>query len=759
MESVVIPIILLIIAIGALFLIARELDLTRKRKLTGIIFFLLAILFLISQVSYLIYPTERYRNFGGLFGHYSSLGSFWLIGFYFLIIPCVLGYLGYIYFMKPERKMTLELLFLIPIGIIIGTVLSLLTSFTIEEITAGGTLGTIISNFLLDYFGHLGTYLILLFGTAIIVLMIMKEKILPKPKPRVVTAREDKPKKEPKAKKEKSLKEATTTTALKAQTKKVIPQVDFKSEFLAILHDPHEAYGVDRGTLEQEAEILTNRLAQFDVAGRIIGIESGPVISRFEFEPAPGVKVNRIANLDNDLALALKATRIRVVAPIPGKSAVGIEVPNRDRSLVNLKKGILDEEFENNPSPLGIVLGEDITGKPVTADIANMPHMLIAGTTGSGKSVCINTIILSLLYHSSHRDIRFLMIDPKRLELPMYNPIPHLLRRAVTEPGNTVSELEKLVSIMELRYRDFAREGVRDIDGYNEKMRKQRGEQKPYLLIVVDELADLMLTAPSEIEENITRLAQMSRAVGIHLILATQRPSVDVITGLIKANFPCRIAFQVASKTDSRTILDMNGAETLLGRGDMLFLPPGKGTPVRLHGAYVSTDEVSGISNLIARQYMYERLRGCEGDLDEIVQAILDEELWTIFVDRRDPAFDEKRKALANIMSVEAIDEIVETGYYPQLPEIETKKELEQAEEETLDVDPMFVEAAKLVFRHQVASVSLLQRRLGIGYARAGRIIDQLEAAGVVEPFQGSKSRKVYIERQEELDSVIRKYC
>jgi S-DNA-T family DNA segregation ATPase FtsK/SpoIIIE len=350
------------------------------------------------------------------------------------------------------------------------------------------------------------------------------------------------------------------------------------------------------------------------------------------------------------------------------------------------------------------------------------------------------------------------MIDPKRLELPMYNPIPHLLRKAITQPKHAVSELEKLVSIMEIRYRDFAREGVRDIDGYNEKMRKKRGETKPYIVIIVDELADLMLTAPSEIEENITRLAQMSRAVGIHLVLATQRPSVDVITGLIKANFPCRIAFQVASKTDSRTILDMNGAESLLGRGDMLFLPPGKGTPVRLHGAYISTEEVSGISNLIARKYLVDLLSDIEGDIGEIINTIIDEELWTVFADTKDPAFDEKRRSLSNLIPVEKIDEIIDKGYYPSLSEEHVQAQVVM-QEDTTDVDPMFPEAAKLVFRHQVASVSLLQRRLSLGYARAGRIIDQLEAAGVVEPFQGSKSRKVLIEREEELNAVLQKYC
>jgi S-DNA-T family DNA segregation ATPase FtsK/SpoIIIE len=310
---------------------------------------------------------------------------------------------------------------------------------------------------------------------------------------------------------------------------------------------------------------------------------------------------------------------------------------------------------------------------------------------------------------------------------------------------------------MEARYRDFARENVRDIDGYNEKMRKKNGKIKPYIIIIVDELADLMLTAPSEIEENITRLAQMSRAVGIHLLLATQRPSVDVITGLIKANFPCRVAFQVASKTDSRTILDMNGAESLLGRGDMLFLPPGKGTPVRLHGAYISTEEVCGISNLIARQYLYELLEDVDADVNEIATAILDEELWTVFVDQNDPAFEEKQRALMNIMPKEKIDEIIEMGYYPELGEVQ-EDEITVSTAANGEVDTMFKEAARLVFRHQVASVSLLQRRLNLGYARAGRIIDQLEAAGIVEPFQGSKSRKVLVQLQDELEEVLLKY-
>lgn len=751
--NTIISIILLVIAGLVLFLIAQKLDEKKRRKLIGIVLVLLCILFLISQISFLLFPLERYKNFGGLFGFYSSIWVFYLVGLYFFIIPGLLGYLGYRYLFESEKKDGIYLLFTIPIGIIFDTILSLFLKVP-KFAQSGGKLGTIISDFLLSYFGSVGTYIIIGFSIIIVLFMMMKKIILPRPAGIMQEMHKEKPRKEKKEKKEKPVEKVEAEELPK---KKKLPEIDFKTEFMKILQTPTKKYGVDTEALKKEGEVLTSRLAEFDVTGKIVGIESGPVISRFEFEPAPGIKVNRIANLDNDLALALKATRVRIVAPIPGKSAVGIEVPNRERRLVYLKNCLLDTNFENNPSPLAIVLGDDITGNPVSDDIATMPHMLIAGTTGSGKSVCINTIIISLLYHATYKDVRFLMIDPKRLELPMYNSIPYLLRRAIIEPKDAVEELEQLVSIMEARYRDFARENVRDIDGYNEKMRKKGGEIKPYIIIIVDELADLMLTAPGEIEENITRLAQMSRAVGIHLVLATQRPSVDVITGLIKANFPCRIAFQVASKTDSRTILDMNGAESLLGRGDMLFLPPGKGTPIRLHGAYISTEEVSGISNLIAKQYLIDILKDIEADLEEVITAILDEELWSVFIDQNDPAFEEKRKALANIIPSEKIDEIIQNGYYPQLGEVEIEETAVSTEEES-EVDPMFKEAAQLVFRHQIASVSLLQRRLNLGYARAGRIIDQLEAAGVVEPFQGSKSRKVLIERQEKLEEILSKY-
>ncbi len=753
LAKLIVAILLLTLACGALFYIAQHLDEKKRHKLTGIIATLLGILFLVSQISFLLFPLERYKNFGGLFGYHTSRLAFSLLGLYFFVIPGVLLYLGYLYLTKQKIKDGYHLLYLIPIGVIGGVLLSLSLKWSpLQDIDSGGKLGMLIKEFLLRYFGSLGTYIIIAFGILTIAFMTMKGFIIPKRQSSAVKV--EKPRVEPEIEEASDEKREERAPRKK---KKEIPVVDFRTEFLKILAEPTKKVGIDTEVLEREKKILEQRLAEFDVQGKVVNYESGPVITRFEFEPAPGIKVSRIANLNNDLALALKATRVRIVAPIPGKSAVGIEVPNKERSLVYLKGCLLDSNFESNPSPLAIVLGEDITGKPVSDDISTMPHMLIAGTTGSGKSVCINTIIASLLFHTTYRDVRFLMIDPKRLELPMYNPIPHQLRKTITEPKDAVEELEGLVAIMESRYRDFARENVRDIDGYNEKMRKKNGEIKPYIVVIVDELADLMLTAPSEFEESITRLAQMSRAVGIHLILATQRPSVDVITGLIKANFPCRIAFQVASKTDSRTILDMNGAESLLGRGDMLFLPPGKGTPTRLHGAYISTDEVCGISNFIARLYLYELLKDLEEDIEEIVKAILDEELWTVFIDQDDPAFDEKKKSLMNIIPEEKIDEIIENGYYPKLGEVAVEA-LEPAPVGEGEVDPMFPEAARLVFRHQVASVSLLQRRLNLGYARAGRIIDQLEAAGIVEPFQGSKSRKVLIQNQDELEEIILKY-
>ena len=430
------------------------------------------------------------------------------------------------------------------------------------------------------------------------------------------------------------------------------------------------------------------------------------MITLYEVEPAPGIKVSRIVSLSDDLAMLMRASRIRIQAPIPGRGAVGIEIPNPKPAIVALREIMESEEFINSPANIPLALGKTIAGDPFCADLAAMPHLLIAGATGSGKSVCINTLISSILFKSSPEDVRFIMVDPKMLELSMYNDIPHLMTPVVTDPKRASEALRWGVAEMENRYRIMAQLGVRNIEEYNSRLAVMRSELKDdddpqvtlpaplsYIVVIIDELADLMMVASKDIEDSLARLAQMARAVGIHIIIATQRPSVDVITGVIKANFPTRIAFQVASKVDSRTILDANGAENLLGRGDMLFLPPGMPAPIRIHGAYISSEESERLVQFLKKQRI-------EAQQVEI--------------------FDEEGGNLS----------------------------LETAEGR----DELFDEALELVVLHQQGSTSFLQRRLKIGYARAGRLMDQLEAAGIVGPADGSKAREVLADERYLMD-------
>ncbi|MFQ5906627.1 MAG: DNA translocase FtsK, partial [bacterium] len=535
----------------------------------------------------------------------------------------------------------------------------------------------------------------------------------------------------------------------------------YQEGFLTILADtPPFAPSETKEDLRRNSEKVEGKLLDYGIRGRVVNVAAGPVITRYEFEPAAGVKVSRVAGLADDLALAMKAERIRIVAPIPGKAAIGIEIPNKKRVNVYLKDILVSDECVSSKSVLTVALGKDIAGEPKVSDVAMMPHVLIAGATGSGKSVAINSMVASVLYRASPSEVRFLMLDPKRLELPVYNGVPHQITPVVTEPKASLDRLKEVINWMDMRYREFATAGVRDIEGYNNKMRNK----KPYILIIVDELADLMITAPTEIEETLTRLAQMSRAVGIHLILATQRPSVDVITGLIKANFPARIAFQVASKTDSRTILDMNGAEKLLGRGDMLFLPPGKGEPVRIHGAYISTEEARRIANLWSRKHLTTILRGLlpEEKVPEVVRVVMEEDAVASIVERRIPGRRETLRALAQALATrqlmdeeDAFSMFDGMEYYPRLDEQayteqERRKSLPSGDDE---LDELFEDARNLVTRHKIASVSLLQRRLKIGYARAGRLIDQLERQGIVGPYSGSKAREVLVGEESETPS------
>ncbi|MFZ7102570.1 MAG: DNA translocase FtsK [Peptococcaceae bacterium] len=435
--------------------------------------------------------------------------------------------------------------------------------------------------------------------------------------------------------------------------------------------------------------LLQSTLESFGVKGKVVQVSCGPSITRYEFQPAPGVKVSRIVNLADDIALSLAAAGVRIEAPIPGKAAIGIEVPNPEIATVSLREVLESTEYRNAQSKLTVALGKDIAGKPVMADLAKMPHLLIAGSTGSGKSVCMNALITSILFKSKPSEVKILMVDPKMVELTTYNGIPHLITPVVTDSKKAASALRWAVHEMENRYELFASAGVKDITRYNQVIADDDSVSTnylPYIVVLIDELADLMMVAPADVEDAICRLAQMARAAGIHLVVATQRPSVDVITGIIKANIPSRIAFAVSSQTDSRTILDMNGAEKLLGRGDMLFYPTGYPKPVRLQGVYVSDNDVEEIVGFLKKQ--------------------------------EKPEYNE---------------EIVNQDVEMNKPKMED------------DDDELIPDAAKLFIENGQASISLIQRRFRVGYNRAARIIDLMEKKGIIGGYEGSKPRQVLI--------------
>lgn len=473
---------------------------------------------------------------------------------------------------------------------------------------------------------------------------------------------------------------------------------------------------------------LMDALRTFRVDGELVGRTSGPTVTQFEIEPAPGVKVRQFANLANDLALAMRAQSIRVVAPIPGKGAVGVEVPNQTPEMVIFRELLESRDYATKPLALPIALGKDLEGRAVVADLAKMPHLLIAGATGSGKSVCVNTIITSLIYRHTPKTLRFLMIDPKMVELSVYNVLPHLRHKVVTDNRDAAALLKWAVMEMQDRYRLLAANGARNIQDFNTKVRdgarlltpkdlgvafesrEYRGGVLPYIVVVIDELADLIMTCAAEVETPLALLAQKARAIGIHLILATQRPSVNVITGLIKANFPSRIAFRVASQIDSRTIIDGMGAESLLGNGDMLFIPPGKSEPARLQGAFLSNEDT-------------ERLMHWYSDRREARKAALEAQGFM----HAEPTAEEQ-DILERVRAQEALE--AGGGH-------------EGTDADDNDRDKLFREAAEVCIQNQGGSTSLLQRRLKIGYGRAARVIDQLHLAGVLGPPDGSKPRDV----------------
>ena len=739
----------------------------RKKSALGVLLLLLAALLLISLVTHdrvddlritgeidrHLNPFElAFRNQGGMMGAYLAYVTTTLVGWLAYFLP--LGFIFIALRLFPSRlagrlELNSFLLFIISLlgSMIYNIHLLTVRSLTLPDSTIGGYFGLKLTVLCFRLVGPLGSYVFL--GGVVLILLVLYTSITPllavrlslpgsalvrrvyqasrgpvttalsfewasallsrkggEPDSvgdvdepgfdRVETAPDQQasdvgPEPADAAETLRANKEGRRRATVVRKTEKLqMKSVEYAYPSLDLLKDnPQPGASINNDELDFTARMLKETLETFGV--RIDGSIDrfpGPIITRYEFKPAAGIKVNQIINLSDDLALALKAQRIRIIAPIPGKAAVGVEIPNRSPQIVYLRDILATNAFSDADNKLPMALGKTTSGKPFVADLTKMPHLLIAGATGSGKSVCMNILITSFLYRLHPHQVRFILIDPKMLELSIYSGVPHLGRPVVTKPKRAEKVLADAVVEMEKRYRRLAEASVRNIEEFNGKQ-KDPENRLPYIVIFVDELADMMMSATSsKTELLITRLAQMSRAVGIHLILATQRPSVDVITGLIKANFPARIAFQVSSKVDSRTIIDANGAEKLLGRGDMLFLHTGRPEPVRIHGAYLSSEET-----------------------DAIVTFIKDQGLEMFALESMSQASGEPTKAE------------VDFG------------------------DPLFKEACEVVVRHKQGSVSLLQRRLGIGYQRAARLIDKLEQAGIVSPFDGSKARDVLVDK------------
>lgn len=485
-----------------------------------------------------------------------------------------------------------------------------------------------------------------------------------------------------------------------AENKKLLDQIergkvekpkDFVLPPLKFLNDPPKrSHNINEAEIDQQISNLLDKLRKFKIDGDVVRTYTGPIVTTFEFRPAPHIKVSKILTLQDDLAMALKAQTIRIQAPIPGKDVVGIEVPNQNLETIYLKEILENEVFKNASSPLTMALGKDIVGAPFVTDLKKLPHLLIAGTTGSGKSVGINAMLLSLLYRNSPQTLRLMMIDPKMLEFSIYNDIPHLLTPVITEAKKAITALSNMVAEMERRYKIMSQTRTKNIESYNEKMKSEGGEQFPYIVVIIDELADLMMTSGKDVELYIGRLAQMARASGIHLIVATQRPSVDVVTGLIKANLPSRISYRVGQRIDSKVILDQMGAESLLGRGDMLFTPPGSPGVIRLHAPFASEKEIETIVNFLKEQ--------------------------------QDVIYDEKFLAEEGSSAGSAAGALGED-----------------------ELDELYEEAKEIILSEQKTSISYLQRRLKIGYNKAANIIEQMEKMGVLSPVNAKGQRDILV--------------
>ena len=709
-----------------------------RKEIRGLVFLLLAVILGGSLLSYhpgdqlfwnVTGPVGKAHNLFGTVGAHLAGTTFDLLGFsaFWLVIICLAA--AFISFRgtplsSPLKTIIATFALVVSFSAILDLQLVERVNFKGEDIEAGGFVGlhlAELTKMLLNYFGAY----ILLLTIFIISLMVITGLSLGwffsklalrvlgvlRHIREVVRKRQERRRRSRKtiAARKKIRSQAKVTIVKDAPDKEKRPEQElfpfmnvageFRLPSLDLLNDPPERKDTDiqRESLEMNARRLEKKLTDFGVEGEVTEILPGPVITMYEYKPAPGIKISKVAGLSDDLALALRAASIRIVAPIPGKAAIGIEIPNNQREPVCLKEIISSPSYRNSEYKLPIAIGKDITGIPMIADLTRMPHLLVAGATGTGKSVSINTMINSLLFKVSPAMARFLMIDPKRIELSAYHDIPHLIHPVVTQPKEATKALRWAVEEMERRYMLLSDRGVRNIEAYNRKLLKkpktdpdditrETDKALPYIILVIDELADLMMASSKDVEESITRLAQMARAAGIHLIIATQRPSVDVLTGIIKANFPTRISFQVSSKVDSRTILDAMGAENLLGDGDMLFMPPGVASTMRIHGAYISEEEVREVTDFLRKQ--------------------------------KEPDYD------AVILSEIARDE--------------------RAEEGELELDEKYEEAVGIVLKTGHASISMLQRKLRVGYNRAARMIEAMEIQGIVGPSDGVQPREVY---------------